>query len=59
MWPTTNRNAETKSGLDAQAFGVGSAVDGTVRAFIPATSTERGRADAAGNIYAASSRAAP
>jgi hypothetical protein len=31
----------------------GSAADGTVSAFIPAASTERAVADAAGSIYAA------
>ena len=45
-------NAERNPGW-MPGIRVGSAVDGTVRAFIPATSTERAVADAAGNIYAA------
>jgi DNA-binding beta-propeller fold protein YncE len=45
-------NAERNPGW-MPGIRVGSAVDGTVKAFIPATSTERAVADAAGNIYAA------
>jgi len=45
-------NAERNPGW-TPGIRIGSAADGTVRAFIPATSTERAVADAAGNIYAA------
>jgi DNA-binding beta-propeller fold protein YncE len=45
-------NAERNPGW-MSGIRVGSAADGTVKAFIPATSTERAVADAAGNIYAA------
>ena len=45
-------NAERNPGM-MPGIHVGSAVDGAVKAFIPAMSTERAVADKAGNIYAA------
>lgn len=45
-------NAERNPGM-TPGIHVGSAVDGSVKAFIPAMSTERAVADNAGNIYTA------